>query len=117
VDDDAATLNVISQLLDHHGAVVRTASSAAEGLQKFKEFRPDELLCDVSMPVENGYSFIRKIRKLGSAYGGTVPAIAMTALACKADRDEAIAAGFQIHLTKPVDSERLTKALVDLTIS
>jgi two-component system, chemotaxis family, CheB/CheR fusion protein len=76
------------------------------------EFRPEILLSDVAMPGEDGYSFIKRVRALGAGRGGDVPAIALTALAGDDDRQRALSAGFQVHLSKPVDLDRLTQELL-----
>lgn len=114
VEDDPGTREALSELLSMSGANVRTVASAAEGMHVLHEFRPDELICDISMPDEDGYSFIRKVRRLGPALGGDVPALALTALAGEKDRQQAFSAGFQMHLAKPVDFNRLTDALIEL---
>ena len=114
VDDDAPTRDVIAELLARTGAQVRVAASAREGMKAMGEFAPELLICDVAMPGEDGYAFIRKVRSLQP---GTIPALALTALAHEDDRERALAAGFQIHLAKPVDIERLTRALLELVAS
>jgi two-component system CheB/CheR fusion protein len=102
-------------MLGRAGAEVRVAESAYEGMTVVDEFRPEVLLCDVAMPGEDGYSFIRRIRARGPAHGGNVPALALTALAGEEDRRRALQAGFQMHVAKPVDIARLTQAVVDLS--
>jgi CheY-like chemotaxis protein len=67
------------------------------------------------MPDEDGYSFIRRLRALGAGRGGAIPALALTALAGEDDRLRALAAGFQMHITKPVSMHRLTQAVVALS--
>jgi len=67
------------------------------------------------MPGEDGYAFIRKLRALGVAGSGIVPAIALTARARDQDRELALAAGFQMHIAKPVGIDRLTEAVLELT--
>jgi two-component system CheB/CheR fusion protein len=78
------------------------------------EFHPQLLLCDIAMPGEDGYALIRRLRDLGVDGGGNMPALALTALATDDDRQRSLAAGFQMHLTKPVDIERLSEAVVEL---
>jgi len=94
--------------------VVKVAESAAEAMTAVAEFRPQVLLCDIAMPGEDGYAFIRRLRALGADGGGSTPALALTALATDDDRQRSLAAGFQMHLTKPVDIERLSEAVVEL---
>jgi two-component system, chemotaxis family, CheB/CheR fusion protein len=115
VDDDLWTREAVSETLCSTGANVRVAESAAEAMRAVEEFRPEVLVCDVAMPDEDGYSLIRRIRALGAARSGNVPALALTALAGDEDRARALAAGFQLHLSKPVELDRLTQAVADLS--
>jgi CheY-like chemotaxis protein len=69
------------------------------------------------MPGEDGYAFIRRLRALGVSRSGAIPALALTALAHDEDRDRALAAGYQMHLAKPVDIDRLTEAVLELAAS
>jgi len=114
VDDDRATRDAIVDVLARTGAETRVAESSAEALQAFEDFRPQMLVSDVAMPGEDGYALIRKVRARGPARAGRIPAIALTALAHDEDRDRAIAAGFQVHMCKPVDMDRLTSAVLKL---
>ena len=68
------------EMLTSFGAVVKTAASAREALHVFQQLKPDILVSDISMPDKDGYSLIRKIRALKLAQGGSVPAVAVTAL-------------------------------------
>jgi CheY-like chemotaxis protein len=88
---------------------------SARRYETLEEFRPEVLLCDIAMPVEDGYSLIRRVRALGDARGGDVPAVALTALARAGDRRRALAAGFQNYLTKPVDLDDLAEAVAELS--
>ena len=114
VDDDVATQEAIAEVLKEMGAEVKVAGSAAEALTAVAEFHPQVLLCDIAMPGEDGYAFIRKLRDLGADHGGSTPALALTALATEDDRQRSLAAGFQLHLTKPVDIHRLSDAVLEL---
>jgi CheY-like chemotaxis protein len=69
------------------------------------------VLCDIGLPGENGYTLLRQIRALGAEKGGNVPALALTAYARPEDRQQALAAGFQMHLSKPIDPSLLTGAI------
>ena len=71
------------------------------------------VLCDIAMPGEDGYSLLQKVRAMGR--GEDVPAAAITALAGEEDRRRALAAGFQMHLVKPVDIDRLAQAVAELS--
>jgi two-component system, chemotaxis family, CheB/CheR fusion protein len=73
------------------------------------------ILSDVAMPGEDGYSFLRSVRALTREKGGEIPAIAVSAVATAADRELAAAVGFQLHLQKPVDIDRLVGAVRDLS--
>jgi chemotaxis methyl-accepting protein methylase/signal transduction histidine kinase/chemotaxis response regulator CheB len=114
VDDDPGTREAIVELLGRTHAEVSVAASSVEALRSIAAVAPDLLICDIAMPGEDGYTFIRKVRGLGGTDLAVVPALALTAMAREEDRAEALAAGFQLHLTKPVDSNRLTAALVEL---
>jgi two-component system, chemotaxis family, CheB/CheR fusion protein len=114
VDDDMATRDAVSDMLTDMGAQVKVAESAAAGMTAVQDFRPRVLLCDIAMPGEDGYSFIRRVRALSLDEGGNTPALALTALAAEDDHRRALAAGFQMHLTKPIDIERLSEAVVEL---
>jgi CheY-like chemotaxis protein len=94
---------------------VTTAPSAAEALALIESGRPDVLVSDIGMPGEDGYALIRKVRALGAARGGNVPAIALTAYARAEDRVKAILAGFQHHVVKPVEPGELIAMVASLT--
>jgi two-component system CheB/CheR fusion protein len=111
IDDDSGTREALDDLLKQAGADVRIASSAEEGMRILLEFKPDEIVCDIAMPDEDGYTFLRKVRKLDVDSGGETPALALTALAGERDRQQAFLAGFQMHLSKPVDFSKLADAL------
>jgi two-component system CheB/CheR fusion protein len=114
VEDDRETREPLVEMLSTTGAEVRAAASAAEAMQIFEGFRPQVLLSDIGMPSEDGHSLIRRIRALGSERGGDVRALALTAMASARDRDDAIAAGFNMHLAKPIGFDELTAALLTL---
>jgi CheY-like chemotaxis protein len=78
------------------------------------EFRPELVVCDIAMPGEDGYAFIRGLRRLSSTNSGNIPALALTALAHDDDRERALAAGYQMHVCKPVDIDRLKEAVLAL---
>jgi CheY-like chemotaxis protein len=114
VEDDRDTRDPLVEMLRTTGADVRAAETAAEAMQIFEEFRPELLLSDIGMPIENGHGLIRRIRALGPERGGDVRALALTAMASVKDRDEAIAAGFNMHLAKPFGFNELTATLLTL---
>jgi len=113
VDDDLATRDSIEDVLTRIGAHVRTAASVSDAMLALDALRPQLLICDIAMPGEDGYTFIRKVRAGGGPYRA-VPALALTALARQEDRDRALAAGFQLHVGKPVDMDRLTDAVLQV---
>ena len=86
VDDEMDALDLATAILTAARADVRTCQSAAEALAVIREWRPDVLIADIEMPVEDGLSLIRKIRALGPGQGGNVPAIALTAYGRVEDR-------------------------------
>ncbi|MBH8551166.1 response regulator [Nostocaceae cyanobacterium CENA357] len=114
VDDDADSRDFIVFVLQQDGAEVIAASSALEALQTLKQTKPDVLISDISMPGMDGYMLIREVRTWTPEQGGKIPAIALTAFARNYDREQALEAGFQIHLPKPFDAEELVAAVVKL---
>jgi len=115
VDDDSGTREAVAEMLAQLGAKVALAASAAEAMTALGEFRPEVLLCDIAMPGEDGYTLLRKIRAVGPAGGGDIPALALTALAGDDDRQQALSSGFQMHMIKPFDIGQLTEAVVELS--
>ncbi len=114
VEDDADSLEFVAFLLKQCGASVTAAASSSDALEILKTKRFDVLISDIGMPDENGLELIRKVRNLGAENGGLTPAIALTAYASNKDRLEALEAGFQAHLAKPVDKETLIVAVSSL---
>ena len=114
IDDDISNRELFDIMLKSGGADVRLAQSAAEGRQILSEFKPDILISDISMPIEDGYSLIRKIRNIDADHGGTIPAIALTAYAAADDIRRAIDAGFSAHVSKPVEKATLFQAIARL---
>jgi CheY-like chemotaxis protein len=115
VDDNADSLEVISRFLTLQRAEVATATSADEALAALPRYRPDVLICDIAMPGKDGYELIRELRSRESRQGGHLPAIALTAHAKDEDRARAFAAGFQLHVSKPVEPAELVTAVASLT--
>jgi two-component system CheB/CheR fusion protein len=113
-DDDRGTREAVADMLEQLGADVWIARSAAEAMKAIEEFRPELLLCDIAMPGEDGYTFVRRLRALGAGHSANIPALALTALARAEDRELALAAGYQLHLAKPVDIDGLTEAVLSL---
>lgn len=110
VEDDADARELVKMTLEDAGASVEAVSTAGDARREMSAGQPDILISDIRMPEEDGYSLIRSLRDAGIA----TPAIALTAYARQQDADEARAAGFQVHLPKPVDAHRLVEAVVRL---
>jgi signal transduction histidine kinase/CheY-like chemotaxis protein len=114
VDDDGESREVIAAHLENSHARVMTAGSAAEALDVLQRQRVDVLLADLAMPGEDGFSLLRKLRSLPSPRAAAVPAAALTAFARDEDRLEALQAGFQMHLAKPIEAAALVSAVAAL---
>jgi signal transduction histidine kinase/ActR/RegA family two-component response regulator len=114
VDDEPDARHIISALIARTGAEVRSCQSAREALEVFQQWQPDVLMSDIAMPGEDGYSLISKVRSLPAEKGGDVPAAAFTAYAREEDRKRALAAGYQMHIAKPVSSVQLVEMISQL---
>jgi signal transduction histidine kinase/DNA-binding response OmpR family regulator len=114
VDDEEDSRSLAREILAAQGAVVELAASADEALDQMRLFSPHVLVTDLGMPSSDGYSLLRKVRELPAERGGNIPAIALTAYARAEDREEAEAAGFQMHIAKPVDPTVLVSRVADL---
>jgi CheY-like chemotaxis protein len=114
VDDDDESRRVVAAHLEDRQAVVLTAESAAQAFDLLEREHVDVLLADIAMPGEDGYSLVRKMRTLGTPKTASIPAAALTAFARDIDRQHAIQAGFQLHLTKPIDPRLLIAAVANL---
>ncbi len=117
VDDDTDSRNVLCQLLENQGATVAMASSTSDAFARFTHLRPDVLVSDIGMPEEDGYTLIRRVRALADNEGGNVPAIALTAYASLEDATAALTAGYQRHISKPIDVAQLIGAVGELIVS
>ena len=118
VDDEADALELLNTILQNNGAEVIAVASVKQALtiiETATDRSPDVLVSDIGMPDEDGYSLIRKLRQLEAQRGGRLPAIALTAYAGSDDRRQALLAGFQMHLTKPVDAAELVAVVASLT--
>lgn len=114
VDDDEHGRQVVAAQLEAHSAVVLTAASAPQALDVMQREHVDVLLADIAMPGEDGYALIRKLRALHPSAAASIPAAALTAFARNEDRLQALQAGFQLHLAKPVDAHALVTAVARL---
>jgi CheY-like chemotaxis protein len=114
VDDDLDTLQMLTIALEQAGGEVRACASATEALDMLAGWKADLLVSDIGMPNEDGYALIRKVRALEPELGGAMPAIALTAFAGVADRSRALSAGFQKHVSKPVEPLDLVRIIARL---
>ncbi|BAY49047.1 multi-sensor hybrid histidine kinase [Scytonema sp. HK-05] len=114
VDDNIDTLGLIRFILEQCQAQVTTVTSAREALAALSQFKPNLLISDIGMPGEDGYSLIQRIRALPAELGGQIPAAALTAFAGESERNRALTAGFQMHISKPVEPAELVAAVVKL---
>jgi CheY-like chemotaxis protein len=110
VEDDADTRELVQATLEQAGASVDVASNAEDARREMLADPPDVLISDIRMPEEDGYSLMQSLRNAGIV----TPAIALTAYARSEDATDARAAGFQIHLAKPIDAGRLIDAVAKL---
>ncbi|HET9530612.1 MAG TPA: PAS domain S-box protein [Blastocatellia bacterium] len=114
VEDEPDARELLIALLTQSGAQTRAVATAAEALDALRQWRPDLLLSNIEMPGEDGYSLIHTVRSLGPELGGQVPAVALTAHARVEDRVRALSAGFQSHITKPVNPAELVAVIRSL---
>jgi signal transduction histidine kinase/ActR/RegA family two-component response regulator len=114
VDDEEDAREVMASALVACGATVVAAPSAKEALDILSSADVDLLLSDIAMPDQDGYALIREIRAMPSARLAAIPAAAVTAHARDDERERALTAGFQMHLTKPIDPLVLARAVATL---
>jgi CheY-like chemotaxis protein len=115
VDDVIDALDLVTSILRLCQAEVKAVASAAEAFEVYRDWQPDILISDIEMPDEDGYSLIRRIRETHWGKGRQIPAIALTAHARVEDRVKALEAGYQSHVTKPVDPDELVAVIASLT--
>ncbi|MFE4106671.1 response regulator [Almyronema epifaneia] len=114
VEDVADTRKLYKAILQQYGANVQTVANAEEGLKAFTANPPQVLISDISMPGEDGYSLIGKVRELEAHNDHKTPAIALTAHSRAVDQSQILAAGFQAHLAKPIDVQQLIRLIQSL---
>ncbi|AVH70961.1 hybrid sensor histidine kinase/response regulator [Nostoc sp. 'Lobaria pulmonaria (5183) cyanobiont'] len=114
VDDEVDTRDLIVFILQQYGATVRAFASASLALDAFALDKPDILLSDIGMPEMDGYMLIRQIRSLPPQQGGEISAIALTAYAGETNEQQILQAGFQKHLTKPIEPDKLALVIASL---
>ena len=115
IDDNPDTCELLETLLSQYGAEIAVVTAAAEGLSRVSTFQPDVLISDIGMPDIDGFTLIEQIRQLPATAGGQTPAIALTAYIRESDRQRTYASGYQAHLAKPVDVDRLLLTVIALS--
>jgi PAS domain S-box-containing protein len=110
IDDEPMTRDVVSMILRHAGASVAAAESAREGHEMLARTRPDLIVCDIAMPGEDGYTFVRQLREREDGVAA-IPVIALTAFGRLEDREKALRSGFDAYLKKPVEPQVLAQAV------
>jgi PAS domain S-box-containing protein len=115
VDDDRESCEMMLEALQSYGASIRATASASDAVDALSDFTPDLVLSDIAMPGRNGYAVLSEVRALEVTLGRHLPVAAVTAYAHPADRERAIAAGFDDYLAKPVDPAALASAVAALT--
>jgi CheY-like chemotaxis protein len=114
VDDEPDTREIMAHELEGCGALVTQASSACDALEILEGEEIDILLADIAMPEEDGYSLIKKVRSSAAPRLAALPAAAVTAHARDDERRQALAAGFHLHMAKPIEPEQLARAVETL---
>lgn len=113
VDDSHDSREFIGNALEEAGADVLYAESAAEAFDLLREHRPGLLITDIGMPGEDGFQLLDRIRHLPPSEGGLTPAVALTAYARAEDKEHAMLAGFQMHVSKPLDADEVIAAVAE----
>ncbi|ACC84732.1 PAS domain-containing hybrid sensor histidine kinase/response regulator [Nostoc punctiforme] len=117
VEDSADTRELIAFVLEQSGAKVTSVSSVGEALEALMRLRPKVLVSDIGMPDEDGYSLIRQVREQEALRGEKILAVALTAYARDEERNLALEAGFEVHLSKPIEPDKLVKVVANLVKS
>lgn len=115
IDDNEDTRRMLAQTLAHCGAVVTGYATADACIEELEKFVPSVFVCDLSMPNLDGVQFMRRIRRLPRERGGRVPAIAATAYSQDFAAAEALEAGFNAYIMKPIRLEQLCRLIRELT--
>ena len=114
VDDEPDARELLGMVLGWAGAEVSAAASAAEALELLRQKEVDVLVSDIGMPAADGYALIGRVREMTASRAGRTPAVALTAYASEEDRRRALAAGFDVHLPKPVEPAELISVIAGL---
>jgi CheY-like chemotaxis protein len=119
VEDESDAREVTVMTLEHFGAQVTSVSSSSDALAAIKacapEALPHVLVSDIGMPRQDGYDLIRKVRSLNTERGGRIKAVCLTGYATPEHVHRALQAGYQAHVSKPVDPSALLSAINNLT--
>ncbi|ABA23074.1 PAS/PAC sensor hybrid histidine kinase [Trichormus variabilis ATCC 29413] len=114
VDDEPDIRDLVTFILEDYDVEVIAVSSAQEALEALSQSLPDIIVSDIGMPDVDGYMLMRQLRQRSPQEGGNLPAIALTAYAGEMNQQQALAAGFQLHISKPVDPDALIEAIGNL---
>jgi PAS domain S-box-containing protein len=114
VDDEPDVRELLATVIEESGAEAIAVESSLEALKVLEQLQPDVLISDIAMSCEDGYSLIRKVRNREAEQGGCLPAVALTAYVREEDSKQAIESGFQMHLSKPIDTTELVMAVANL---
>lgn len=114
VEDDADSREFLAKLLSDRGARVTAAASVSEALERMLASPPDIIISDIGLPGRDGIDLVKHVRSLAPGSGGTTPAIALTAFARREDRDRVVAAGYDLHVAKPLDADELLRSVARL---
>jgi two-component system cell cycle response regulator len=109
IEDDLASRELMSYLLQAFGHTLLCASDGAEGLEAIGRQVPDLVICDIHLPTIDGYEVARQLK--GHPAWRTIPLVAVTASAMAHDRNQALAAGFDGYLTKPIDPDTFVQQI------
>ncbi|HLO50428.1 MAG TPA: PAS domain-containing protein [Kamptonema sp.] len=114
VEDQADTRDLLATAIALEGGQVTAVATAAQAFEAICQSRPDVLVSDIGMPEADGYTLIRKVRRLAPELGGKIPAVAITAYASEKDRQQALDAGFSVYVRKPAEPAKLIAAIAKL---
>ncbi len=114
VEDHHDTRDFLQLILQQSGAHVTAVASVHEALESLEQVNPQVLVSDIGMPIEDGYKLIRKIRDRETCQGQHIPAIALTAYVREEDQSKALEAGFEMHVSKPVEPKELVAAVAQV---
>ncbi|MBC7901277.1 MAG: response regulator [Saprospiraceae bacterium] len=114
VDDDSESCKMLTVALELLGAEIRTSGSAAAAYESIVDWRPMIIFSDINMPGEDGYSLLKRIKASSTENIADIPVVALTAMARSEDNEKAVSAGFALHISKPVDLEKIVQTIRDL---